>query len=230
MNDLPTFDTAERPMPSADELWRQIKRTVNGQPVGEDQIRMIVAAIRAGLELRAEDHVLDLACGNGALSRYFFDDVATLHGTDISEFLIGVALQYFAAPPRISFELSDAATCIRTLSEPQRFTKLLCYGSFSYFSPDDAHAVLAGLWTRFPNLARAYIGNLPDKDRADRFFPAGQDFGAVLHDHRAPIGLWRSTDEFRALAERCGWRAHFHRMPATFYAAHYRYDVVLERA
>jgi cyclopropane fatty-acyl-phospholipid synthase-like methyltransferase len=229
MLDVPAESTTETAMPSTDELWRQIKRTVNGKPVGEDQIQMIVEAIRSGLQLRHDDHLLDLACGNGALSRYFFDDVATLYGSDISEFLIGVARRHFAAPPRITFELADAAGCVNALAHPERFTKLLCYGSFSYFSPDDAYAVLHGVAARFPNVQRVFIGNLPDKARADRFYPAGKDYSTELADHTAPIGTWRSMNEFTALARSAGWEAAYHQMPRAFYAAHYRYDAILTR-
>ena len=56
-----------------DDLWGQVRRTVNGKPVSDAQIALIVAAIRDGLQFSKEDVVLDLACGNGALSSYFFE-------------------------------------------------------------------------------------------------------------------------------------------------------------
>jgi hypothetical protein len=217
------------PVPPDAELWRQVKRTVHGVPVGDDQIRMIIDAIADGLALNADDHVLDLACGNGGLSRYLFDRIAGLYGCDLSESLIAVARRYFAAPPRFEFTLTDVVTCVNGVDAPQRFTKMLCYGSFSYFSPDEAVAVLDGLSRRFPRVTHAYLGNLPDKDCAERFFPPGEAQRQVLDDHRTAIGVWRTTAEMTRLAETCGWRARFHQMPAGFYAAHYRYDVVLER-
>lgn len=55
-----------------DDFWGQISRTVNGEPVSEKDIGEIVTAIRQGLELESSDVVLDIGCGNGALSRYFF--------------------------------------------------------------------------------------------------------------------------------------------------------------
>jgi hypothetical protein len=45
-----------------------VRRTVGGKPVDEEQIGLIVGAIRQALACRPADVVLDLACGDGALS------------------------------------------------------------------------------------------------------------------------------------------------------------------
>ena len=229
--DLPKSDYKDYPKTLApDDLWGQVRRTVNGKPVSEAQIGMIVDAIRAGLALAPEENVLDLACGNGALSRYFFDDCASLHGVDHSAYLIEVARRHFARPPRIDFALGDAAGYVLGEPHPERFHKVLCYGSFPFFSAADGVTVVRVLRERFVNLTRVYIGNLPDRDRADRFYTAGTDYAAALDDPAAAIGIWRTEADWHALAEANGWRARIHRMPAAFYAAHYRYDVILDRA
>ena len=49
---------------------------------------LIVNAVVTGLSLAPTDVVLDLACGNGALSSYLFDKCAGLVGIDISPYLI----------------------------------------------------------------------------------------------------------------------------------------------
>src|ERR1700730_11993251 len=64
---LADHDTHARSV-AADAYWKQIRRTVNGEPVDEAQIGLIVNAITDALSLRRDDLVLDLACGNGALS------------------------------------------------------------------------------------------------------------------------------------------------------------------
>lgn len=214
----------------ADDLWGQVRRTVNGKPVGEDQIRMMVEAIQAGLDLQPGDHCLDIACGNGALSSYLFDDCASLFGVDYSPYLIDVARSRFARPPRYDFLLSDAATYARTEADPTRFDKALCYGSFSFLPEADAHDLLETLNLRFSGIRRIFIGNLPDKDRAHLFYPAGKDYSGELSDHAAQIGIWRNEQELAQLAGATGWRLQVVNMPAAFYASHYRFDAILERA
>jgi cyclopropane fatty-acyl-phospholipid synthase-like methyltransferase len=212
-----------------EDLWGQVRRTVNGKPVSEEQIAMIVAAIRRDLQLRADDVVLDLACGNGALSSYLFEDCARLHGVDWSEFLIEIANSRFAISGKSTFLVDDAAHYVGSEPEPGQFTKALCYGSFAYFSEADATRVIDGLARRFANVTRVFIGNLPDLARAGRFYYAGMDYHAELKDHTAQIGVWRSEMELRELFEASGWKLEIVSMPPAFYAAHYRFDAILTR-
>lgn len=212
-----------------DDFWGQIRRTVNGRPVPEEQIRMILDAAGTGLDLRPGDALLDLACGNGALSSRFFSSCSHFLGVDSSEYLISVAKKHFERAPGYRFTLQDVADYVRLEPHPERFTKALCYGSFSYFSADSAEAFLRLLAGRFARIDRLFIGNLPDRERLSSFYVSSRASEEELIDPRSQIGIWRTRDEFRALARACGWSAEFSVMPETFYAAHYRYDALLTR-
>ena len=224
----PKIDYKEYPKTlDPDDFWGQVRRTVNGKPVSDAQIALIVAAIRAGLQFSKEDVVLDLACGNGALSSYFFEDCRSLHGVDYSLYLIEIATKRFQVPGKSTFILDDGAHYVENEPDPGHFTKALCYGSFAYFTEDDARHVLRGLRQRFVNVSRLFIGNLPDRDRAHLFYPAGKDYTSELKDHAAQIGIWRSQAEFSTLAADEGWELTPTLMPPEFYAAHYRFDALL---
>jgi cyclopropane fatty-acyl-phospholipid synthase-like methyltransferase len=212
-----------------EDFFGQVKRTINGKPVPQEQIDMIVSSIDTHLGLAPQDALLDIGCGNGALSVLFFDKIAYFTGVDFSEYLIEVAKKHFEKAPDYLFHLSDAVEFLEKLTPVERYTKALCYGVFSYFTPEMAQQALGLLHTRYPNLARVYIGNLPDKDRAKAFFYEGIDYQPLLHDAQSAIGYWRSQEEFAELADGCGWACQFIQMPEGFYAAHYRYDVLLTR-
>lgn len=212
-----------------DDFWGQVRRTVNGKPVSEKQIRMIVDAIVAGLALCPQDNCLDIACGNGYLSSYLFPHCQSLFGFDASSYLIEIAQRNFQNPPDFQFVVDDAAHFVRTEPAPERFNKVLCYGSFSYFSDADAVETLRLLHSRFTSVRRIMIGNLPDRDRASNFYTTRQDFLADLDNHETQIGIWRSITQFAALAASTGWALEVTRMPESFYAAHYRFDAVLRR-
>lgn len=213
---------------SAADFWRQIKRTVNGEPVSEEQIAMIVDAIDRSLQFEPGDHLLDLACGNGALSQYFFDRCSGFLGVDLSEVLIDVARRYFAQADR-EFLLADVGDYILSETRPERFTKVLCYGSFSYFPEQTARAVLTRLCRDFIRVERVFIGNLPDIALHHLFYSDGLDHSGELKVADSLIGIWRSEEEMRQLAMECGWQACISRMPSAFYSSHYRYDVLLTR-
>lgn len=211
-----------------DDFWGQVRRTVNGVPVSDDQIQMIVRAICSGLDLQPSDTLLDIACGNGALSRLLFDSCSEYLGVDLSEHLISVAKANFEALPRYRFLHQGASEHVREEPSPERFTKALCYGSFSYFPAADAEEVLRVLGDRFLNLRMVFVGNLPDKELAAEFYKS-RVAPEELADCQSPIGIWRTRAEFAKLAATAGWRVAFSSMPTGFYASHYRYDALLSR-
>jgi SAM-dependent methyltransferase len=214
---------------AADAYWQQVRRTVNGKPIDEAQIMLIANAIAAGLSLTQTDVVLDLACGNGALSSYLFDKCAGLVGVDISPYLIEIAQKDFARLPDYRFHGEDAVSYLAQNHNPSIFTKALIYGAFQYFSREVAVAVLRTLNERFFGVARVFIGNVPDRRRFDQFFRERVPTEAELNDHESQIGIWYRPDEIEAMAQAAGWHASCSYMPADFVASNYRFDVTLER-
>ncbi len=209
------------------DYWGQVKRTVGGKPVDPAQIDLIVAAVVAGLELQPDDTLLDLCCGNGALSNLIFGHCRGGLGVDFSETLIDVAVRDFQRPPAQCYERWNVLDYVAQEAHPQRFTKALCYGAFSYLDDDQCRFVLRELRGRFPNIARLLIGNLPDRDKMHDFFHEGVYVPGIEDDPKSAIGIWRSETQFAELASSSGWRATFSRMPPQFYAAKYRFDAIL---
>jgi len=211
-----------------DDFWGQVRRTVNGVPVSDDQIKLIVDTIRSALSLEKDDTLLDIACGNGALSHLLFDSCAGYLGVDLSEHLISVAKENFQSLPRFEFIQQGAEEYVRTESSYERFTKVLCYGSFPYFPAADAAVVLGTLYEKFGNVKKVFIGNLPDKDRAAEFYKRSPNT-EELGDCFSQIGIWRTREEFAQLASESGWQVKFSTMPDGFYSSYYRYDALLSR-
>lgn len=212
----------------ADDFLGQTRRTVNGVPVSDEQIQMILNAISSALDIQKTDELLDIACGNGALSRFLFDSCSGYLGVDLSEYLISVAKKNFEALPNYRFSEQGAVQYVRTEPHPESYSKVLCYGSFQYFPAADAIEVLRTLHQKFSDVQAVFIGNLPDRERAAEFYKRPPDT-EELADCYSQMGIWRSRSEFAELVENCGWTVKFLSMPAGFHAAHYRYDVLLSR-
>jgi SAM-dependent methyltransferase len=212
-----------------DDFWSQVKRTRYGKPVPDSHIDMIVQAIKQHLALQPDDCVLDLACGNGALSQRLFDSCAGLVGVDLSEYLIQIANQYFARPPDYLFVERGVAEYLSEESQPDRFTKVLCYGSFAYFSDADAKIALRLMNNRFTSIDTIFIGNLPDLDRMEAFYGTRTPDSRELVDPRSQIGIWRTRSAFESMATAAGWDVEFKKMPPAFYSVDYRYDAVLHK-
>lgn len=226
----PTFDHDEYARSCApDDFLGQTRRTVQGKPVSEEQIQMIIATITSKLGLQPNDTLLELACGNGALSRFLFDHCHDYLGVDFSEYLISVAKKNFEKLPHHRFMMEGAAEYVRGEAQPQRFTKVLCYASFCYFPVADTAEVLRTLHDKFTNVRTVFIGNLPDRDRAKEFYKNRQPSEQELSDFSTAIGTWRTHAEFSKLASDAGWKVQFSTMPPEFFSSYYRFDALLSR-
>ncbi len=82
---------------------------------------------------------------------------------------------------------------------------------------------------RFPNAHRLVLGNLPDRERADRFFHHGQATSS-LDEHESQVGRWWSSEQIVALADSFGWEVTLSRMADDFFNANYRFDAILYTA
>jgi len=226
----PTFDHDEYARSCApDDFLGQTRRTVQGKPVSEEQIKMIIETITSRLDLKPDDTLLELACGNGALSRFLFDRCRDYLGVDFSEYLVSVAKKNFEKPPHHRFVMDGAAEYVRGELHPERFTKALCYASFCYFPPADAAEVLRTLHEKFTKVQTVFIGNLPDRDRAKKFYKNRQPSDEELSDHTTAIGTWHTRAEFAQLAGDAGWKVQFSTMPPEFFSSYYRFDALLSR-
>lgn len=214
---------------AANAYWEQIRRTVNGKPVSDTQIAMIVDAVTARLALQPTDVVLDLACGNGALSSYLFGRCAGLVGVDASSYLIEVATRDFARPPAFRFEFGDVASYVLGETDPRAFTKVLIYGAFQYFAQKDCRLLFTTLNSRFPAVSKIFVGNIPDRRHVARFYRDRAPTEVELEDHESRIGVWYVPDDLAAVAEAEGWSAECSHMPEEFYGSAYRFDLLLER-
>jgi hypothetical protein len=209
-----------------EDFWGQVKRTINGKPVPQEQIDMIVRAVCDGLNLSNSDVLLDLCCGNGALTTCFFERCSGGLGVDFSEYLVEVACKYFVKRQQESFILQDVLEFVHTYSGPGRFTKAVCYGSLQYLPKSATHELLMLLRQKFTGLHKVFIGNVPDKQFVRSFF--GDRYKPGIEDSPAEaIGIWQTQEEFQALAEKTGWQAVILHMPNDFFWSHYRYDVIL---
>ena len=214
---------------ASDNFLEQVRRTVNGQPLSDAQIGMIIQTIKSRLDLEPDDVLLEFACGNGFLSRSLFDACKGYLGTDISECLIGIAKKNFEMLPSYRFMEQGAAEYVRQERNPERFTKALCYAGLQYLRDDAVEEIFHALAGKFANIRHLFIGNLPDRARADAFYQSRKPGEGELTDPCTAIGIWRTRDELELLAERAGWRISFSTMPEGFHAAHYRYDALLSR-
>ena len=228
-NEFPKWDYKEYPKTlSKDDLWGQVRRTVYGRPVPEAQIQMMVDAIRAGLHLTPATTLLDIGCGNAALTARLFPHCGQIVGVDSSEFLITVANELFGGFGH-EFVCMEAGQYVLEEKAPLRFSAALCFGVFAYLSDHQATQMLSCIFERFSNVRSFFIGSIPDSESASRYFGEAEIPRAQLEHHQSQIGVWRSRGKLSAMATETGWNARIQEYLPEFYQSHYRYNAILER-
>jgi cyclopropane fatty-acyl-phospholipid synthase-like methyltransferase len=208
------------------DFFGQVKRTVNGKAISDSEIQLIVETIKAKLELNSYDFLFDLGCGNSALSSMLFKNIGGYLGIDFSEYLVKIAKENFEKPG-FKIELAEGVEYLQKIKINKKVTKVLCYGVFSYFNSYDANIILSQIKLKFPNVRKILIGNIPDKNRAQNFYYKNINHKDQLDDNTTNIGKWWSLNEFKLMANQNKYNFDYYIMPNSFYASHYRYDVVL---
>ena len=227
MKDKSRYDYEERAAAqNRYDHWGQVRRTVNGKPVDEGQIELICDAIRNGLDINVKDSVIDIGCGNGALTYRFRGDVGRILGIDRSEYLVSIAKEDFQAE-NVEYMAGDALSVLRSISNIDIYNKALLYGVFSFFD-DELAGRLFEYIANHTKINRIFIGNVRDRALAEKFYKreVGVD---ELDDHTSSMGKWRTREYFIDVCKQFGWRASFSKMPKEFYANEYYFDVEMCR-
>lgn len=210
------------------EFWKQIKRTVNGREVSETDISHIITAVKTALELNTNDYLLDLGCGNAALASNFFPMIKSYHGVDFSTYLLEIAGEYFHIPGKTSFQELDLNARITPIKNYNEVNKVLIYGVASYLQKQNLINLIQKL-SNYKNIEKIYIGNVPDRSLASRFFAKRDITDFRLDDEKSDIGIWWDADELIQIFEENNFECDIKKMPKDFYAAEYRFDVLGHR-
>ena len=220
--DYSRYDYEERAK-NCDEqdFWGQVRRTINGKAVPESQISLICESIQRGMNFSNQDCLLDVGCGNGALTYRFKDDVKNIIGVDRSHYLIKIANKHFLSD-NIAYECGDILDLLESLNTNQ-VNKVLIYGVFSFFTDKIAKDLIRRL-INAGSINTIYIGNNRDIDLAEKFYNRNVT-ERDLKDHTTSMGVWRNTEFFERLADELNLGITVSRMPSEFYASGYYFDV-----
>jgi hypothetical protein len=210
------------------DYWGQVKRSVGGRPVDAAQIQLIVDAAVGALDVNSDDVLLDICCGNGALTSQVAAGCAGAVGIDFSEPLIRVAQADFETD-RHRYVLTDALSWLQAPVDPEAFTIALCYGSLSYLPRAAAEEAIANVHRNFPNIRRLFLGNLPNRETSSEYYADRHEAVGRLDQHDTQIGVWYAPEEFVRLGENLGWSVEIKFMPDHFFARKYRFDALLHR-
>ena len=211
------------------DFWKQIKRTVNGQEVSPDDIKIIIKNVSKGLMLSKSDTVLDLGCGNAALASYFYKKINRYHGVDFSKYLLEIANDFFYISELTTFQELDLGVSPESIHNLQNYNKVLMYGVASYFSKRQLCKIFETVLINNENVQRIYIGNVPNVNFSDNFFARRNLIKTDLKNPNSSIGVWWDPDEISQILISMGYSCKIFLMPKDFYGYPYRFDILAMR-
>jgi len=207
----------------ADEQVGRITR--DGKSVAPEVIASHISSL---LDLQPTDYLLDVCCGNGALTALLAEKVAFSTGVDLSPKQIELAKKRYPAGDWYCL----AADQLWQLSE--RYHKINLYFSFQYFTHDaEALAVMMALKAVLKPGGRILLGDIPDLTRwAEYYHSWPSRMRWMWHRLRGKDNMgrfWHQKDMAR-LANQAGLNIRFLAEPAHLPFAWYRFDALLEHA
>lgn len=221
-----------REVHSEGDLYFQVGKTIEGRPIREDVFRMMVKRIVRGLELQLDDHLLDMCCGNGLITRQLAPHVERVTAVDFAHHLI-LAAKTHGALQNIEYIEGDAVDGLSAVRATPP-TKFLMNDSLAYFDPKSFARLLAAIVeTRPLGPVRVLITGIPDDDRKWVFYDTPErrlryDEGlASGSGHNDGLGRWWRADEIRETCERCGLHVQLEAQPVE--VSTYRMDALIMR-
>lgn len=204
----------------------QVLRTLNKQPVTPETFAAIIASVEELLRPEIGNDLLDLCCGNGMITKHFFDKARTVTAVDLSDELVS------QITPVASDNIRAYAADARLVGFPENsFDRILLYAGLQYFSEVETIDLFARLrkWLRKDGLI--VIGDIPDAMRRWNFFNSLEREGLyfdALKEGKPLVGYWFESEWLIRLARFAGFSsAEVCQQPEGLPYRHYRFDLVL---
>jgi cyclopropane fatty-acyl-phospholipid synthase-like methyltransferase len=209
----------------------QVMRTVNKKPVEDDVFLRTVDFVEKQMGLNGKSDLLELCCGNGAMTIPLAHRVNSVLAVDFSEPLIHRLQERSRKEDlfnikTLTMNVADLSTDILT-----PFSHILLYYAFQYFEESDAVYLFEKAHSWLLPGGIFYIGEIPDREKLWTFANTPEyekSYFDLLKNGKPAIGTWYEKTFLHKLAD---W-AHFSRceiikQPSWQINSGYRFDIKL---
>jgi 2-polyprenyl-3-methyl-5-hydroxy-6-metoxy-1,4-benzoquinol methylase len=219
----------------ATEYFKQVGKTVNGEPISETQFEVLINDINQLLSINSDDVVLDLCCGNGLITRKIASKCHQVVGVDFSELLIQRAKEGTSNPDVNYFQMDVRQIRELSAEHPNYFTKVLWYEALAFFDTKDLEEILDALTLITHKDAVILIGSVLDNERKWNFFNTLRRkltyaVKIVLLGNEVGLGKWWTRKEIADVCKKTGYHYEFHYQSKILHTSHYRIDIKLIRS
>ncbi|MBI2513169.1 MAG: class I SAM-dependent methyltransferase [Opitutae bacterium] len=211
----------------ADPMTR-VMRTRDGQPISAIQWKREANHILRVAGVRSTDRVLELCCGNGALTEELALRCQSVVAVDYVSALVAELRE--KSLPNVSCRCADARQL--TFSSEAFDVVLVCAG-IQYFTDTEAAKFVLDAFRWLKPGGRICLVDVPDNRKLWRYVRSNEKrrlyFGRILAG-RQLVGTWYDERWFLNLADYVGYRsAKIIRQPSYMMNHFYRFDLLLKK-
>lgn len=210
------------------DFLAQVGKTVNRQPISDEQFRTIVSDIIAHLDLTKTDVVLDLCCGNGLITTEIAKSCEKVIGIDFSRPLIEIAKRYHC-PENVEYLCMSALDLDEGfITQAPRFNKVLMYEALQHFEREDLTKILTTILSLVSKSHIILLGSIPDSRKKWRFYNTPRRWKLYLRQKirgRDLIGTWWSKNLIQKVCDELGVRCEFYEQSKELHTSYYRFDI-----
>ena len=215
---------------SEDDLFIQVGKTVNGQPISRLVFMAMIEDIASSLELNSSDTMLEMCCGNGLLTLPLSEFVNEVVAFDFTDHLIATA-QKFRTNSKITYRIADANSNFFEAFALQRMpNKFLMNDSLGYFTLQELKAIIVRIMDNSDHF-RFYITGVPNDALKWNFYNTEERKQAYIASVNAGetsgkgIGHWWDMQLIQQLADELSLICTISNQPESI--SNYRTNILL---
>ncbi|TYA56640.1 class I SAM-dependent methyltransferase [Formosa maritima] len=217
---------------SQNDLLYQVGKTVGGSVISEEQFKEDINEIIVNLDLKKDDVILDLCCGNGVLSYKLSNSVEKVIGVDFSQSFIENAKKH-STNKNISYYVVDVLNSeyINKLIAEYNVTKVLMNDCLAYFEPKSLDLIISKL---SKHKVTILMSSILDKERKWHFYNTltrkiNYILDVTFYNSKSGIGYWWTKNEIQKIADKYRFEAKYFMHHNKNHTAHYRFNVRLKK-
>ncbi|MEI8207448.1 MAG: bifunctional GNAT family N-acetyltransferase/class I SAM-dependent methyltransferase [Kiritimatiellales bacterium] len=210
-------------------LLQQVERTINKKPINDAQFKIVYERIVMALSLEKNDVVLDLCCGNGAVTEKIANYVDSITGVDFSQPLLDVAntLKSNNVNYICGSVLDDSLV---KLIKNRKFKKVYMNTGLQHFAENDFSKLLDNFLMLSAPKAIFFITDIPEKKNLRVFYNTEErlkEYYERTANGTEAIGTWWDREFLVETAMKKGLILEALDQSADSQMSHYRFDAMI---
>jgi len=209
-----------------ESLFLQVQRNNN---FNAESLKQIEDNICELINLRNEDSLLDVCCGNGLITKYLAARCRKIIGVDFSDQMINTANKQRLLP-NIEFIKEDALYLNNSIKE--KFDIIILYFSFQYFNRSQGEKAILEIKKLLKPKGKILIGDIPNKNKIWMFYdtPIKRFFYIKqMLLNQSKMGKFWSEKEMKEISKKLNLKGTYIEQPTNLPHSHYRFDYLFEQ-